>query len=178
MEFISTHAKLIEAVEDTFGVDPYLLVSIIGVESEYGRNAKKHLVFNALHTVAHRIPKKERWVKREMTEYLLYCYQNFVPPLTLYGSYAGAFGNGQFIPSSFNSYSVDFDRDGIRHPYEWPDVLGSIANYLLKNGYDTHGSSFAKGSRNWKSILSYNPSYNYARVVVELREAVMAATEE
>ncbi len=178
VEFLSNYIELIKTVQDRFGVDPYLLVSIIGVESEYGRNAKKYGVFNALHTVVHRIPKKERWVEREMTEYLLYCYQNFIPPLTLYGSYAGAFGYGQFIPSSFNRYSVDFDGDGVRHPYKWPDVMGSIANYLVKNGYDTQSSSFAKGSRNWKSILAYNPAYNYARVVVELRDALMVASAE
>ncbi|MDP6593334.1 MAG: lytic murein transglycosylase [Candidatus Marinimicrobia bacterium] len=177
-EFFRTHTELIRAVQDRFGVDPFLLLSIIGVESEYGRSAKKFVVFNALHTVIHRIPKKERWVEREMTEYLLYCYHNFVPPLTLYGSYAGAFGYGQFIPSSFNHYAVDFDGDGVRHPFKWPDALGSIANYLVKNGYDRNSSSFVRGSRNWKSILAYNPSYNYARVVVELREAVMAATAE
>ena len=112
-----------------------------------------------------------------MAEYIKFCYDSFIPPMTIYGSYAGAFGYGQFIPSSFNYYAVDFDGDGIRHPFEWPDVIASIANYLVKNGYKRESTDFSRNSPNWKAILSYNPSVNYVMVVLELREELKKAID-
>ena len=150
-------------------------MSLAGVESKYGTHAKTHLVFVALHTVIHKLPRREKWVEKEMAEFLSYCYENNVPPLSLGGSYAGAFGYGQFIPSSFRGYAVDFDGDGVREPFDWPDVLASMANYLVKNGYAKGSDNFSKDSPNWKSVYSYNPALNYVKVVLELREAISAA---
>ncbi|MFQ6616748.1 MAG: lytic murein transglycosylase [Fidelibacterota bacterium] len=168
-EFYQTHRPLLETVSDSFGVDPFLLVSIVGIESKYGEKSEQFSVFNALHTVIHKLPRREKWVTREMTEYLKFCYENSIPPHSLYGSYAGAFGYGQFIPSSFNHYSIDMDGDGVRHPYQWPDVLGSIASYLSRHGYNVNDPAFSPGSANWKAILAYNPSGNYVRAVLDLR---------
>ncbi len=175
VKFYYDNRVLIDTVSHRFGVDPFLLVSLAGVESRYGKNAKTHTVFGALHTVIHDIPRRAKWVEREMAEYLIYCWENDLPPLSLYGSYAGAFGYGQFIPSSFRAYAVDFDNDGVRQPFEWPDVLASMANYLVKNGYAKWNSDFSKGSPNWKSVFRYNPAENYVKVVLELREAIKEA---
>jgi membrane-bound lytic murein transglycosylase B len=175
VKFYADNRALIDTVSHRFGVDPFLLVSLAGVESRYGRNAKTHTVFGALHTVIHDLPRKAKWVEREMAEYLVYCWENDLPPLSLYGSYAGAFGYGQFIPSSFRAYAMDFDNDGVRQPFEWPDVLASMANYLVKNGYAKGSADFSKGSRNWKSVFRYNPAENYVKVVLELREAIKEA---
>lgn len=82
-----------------------------------------------------------------MAEYLAYCYQDQVDPHDIYGSYAGAFGYGQFIPSSFNSYAVDFDGDGVRQPFDWPDVFGSVANYLIRNGYPKMSNDFTTSGK-------------------------------
>ena len=174
VKFYSQEKALIETVSAEFGVDPFLLVSLAGVESKYGTHAKTHLVFVALHTVIHKLPRREKWVEKEMAEFLSYCYENNVPPLSLGGSYAGAFGYGQFIPSSFRGYAVDFDGDGVREPFDWPDVLASMANYLVKNGYAKGSDNFSKDSPNWKSVYSYNPALNYVKVVLELREAIIS----
>lgn len=177
VKFYSQNKALIDTVYAEFGVDPFLLVSLAGVESKYGTHAKTHLVFVALHTVIHKLPRREKWVEKEMAEFLSYCYENNVPPLSLGGSYAGAFGYGQFIPSSFRGYAVDFDGDGVREPFDWPDVLASMANYLVKNGYAKGSDNFSKDSPNWKSVYSYNPALNYVKVVLELREAISAAED-
>ena len=177
VNFYSQNKALFDTVYAEFGVDPFLLVSLAGVESKYGTHAKTHLVFVALHTVIHKLPRREKWVEKEMAEFLSYCYENNVPPLSLGGSYAGAFGYGQFIPSSFRGYAVDFDGDGVREPFDWPDVLASMANYLVYNGYAKGSDNFSKDSPNWKSVYSYNPALNYVKVVLELREAISAAED-
>ncbi|MEE9166895.1 MAG: lytic murein transglycosylase [Candidatus Neomarinimicrobiota bacterium] len=178
VEFYQKRKDLIGAVADSFGVDPFLLLSIVGIESKYGTNSRQFPVFNALHTIIHTFPKKEKWVEEEMIEYLEFCYENFVPPHTIHGSYAGAFGYGQFISSSFNRFSVDFNGDGVRHPFDWPDVLASIANYLVRHGYKKGSTDFSESSRNWRAILSYNPSARYASAVVELRGKLISALNE
>ncbi|MFQ6675327.1 MAG: lytic transglycosylase domain-containing protein [Fidelibacterota bacterium] len=177
-EFYETHHLLLETVSDSFGVDPFLLTSIVGIESKYGEKSEQFSVFNALHTIIHKLPEREKWAEKEMTEYLKFCYTNFIPPHSLYGSYAGAFGYGQFIPSSFNHYSIDMDGDGIRHPYQWPDVLGSIASYLVRHGYQRGDTTFSQGSSNWKAVLAYNPSVNYVRAVLDLRTALRKAVTD
>ena len=88
---------------------------------------------------------------------------------SLYGSYSGAFGYGQFIPSSFNKLSIDYNKDGIKNPYGWEDVLGSIAFYLTENGYPNNNNNFSFRSPIWRSIRTYNRSDKYANTVIEFR---------
>ncbi len=166
--FYTQNTTLIKAVADSFGVDKYLILSIAGVESNYGVHHAQYTVFNALYSIIHTLPRKEKWAARELSDYLKLCYENGMNPQDISGSYAGAFGYGQFIPSSFKHFSVDFDGDGVRHHLQWPDVLGSIANYLKKNGYK--GTDFSKDKPIWKSVWAYNHSENYVRAVLELRE--------
>ena len=172
IKFFKENSKLVMHVSDSMRVDPYLLVSLIGIESNYGKHYGKYTVFNALYTQIHQLPRKVKWASRELAEFILLCHGNKIDPHSIYGSYAGAFGFGQFIPSSFNNYAIDFNGDGVRRHDEWPDVLGSIANYLLKNGYKSDNDDYSKGSRNWKSVFAYNRSNNYVGVVMELRQEI------
>jgi membrane-bound lytic murein transglycosylase B len=125
-----------------------------------------------LYTLIHQLPRKGKWASRELAEFILFCHGNKIDPHSILGSYAGAFGYGQFIPSSFNNYAIDFDGDSVRRHDEWPDVLGSIANYLLKNGYKPDTDNYSKGSPNWESVFAYNRSNNYVGVVMELRQEI------
>ena len=172
IKFFKENSKLVMQVSDSMRVDPYLLVSLIGIESNYGKHYGQYTVFNALYTLIHQLPRKVKWASRELAEFIILCHGNKIDPHSIYGSYAGAFGFGQFIPSSFNNYAIDFDGDSLRHHDEWPDVLGSIANYLLKNGYKPDSDDYSKGSRNWKSVFAYNHSNNYVGVVMELRQEI------
>ena len=172
IEFFRENSELVIQVSDSMGVDPYLLVSLVGIESNYGRHYGQYTVFNALYTLIHQLPRKGKWASRELAEFILLCHGNKIDPHSILGSYAGAFGYGQFIPSSFNNYAIDFDGDSVRRHDEWPDVLGSIANYLLKNGYKPDTDNYSKGSPNWESVFAYNRSNNYVGVVMELRQEI------
>ena len=172
VKFYSENKVLIMQVAEKYNVDPFIILSIAGIESNYGKHYKGFTVFNSLYTQIHEMPKRAKWASKELASYLEYCYKDDVNPQSIEGSYAGAFGFGQFIPSSFNRYSVDFDNDGVRRPHDWPDVLGSIANYLVKNGYSPGSSDYSKGGDIWKSVWAYNHSDNYVMAVLGLTEKI------
>jgi len=172
VKFYSENKGLIMQVAEIYNVDPFIILSIAGIESNYGKHYKGFTVFNSLYTQIHEMPKRAKWASKELASYLEYCFKDNVDPQSIEGSYAGAFGFGQFIPSSFNRYSVDFDKDGVRRPHDWPDVLGSIANYLIKNGYIPGSSNYSKGGDIWKSVWAYNHSDNYVMAVLGLTEKI------
>ncbi len=174
-KFYGEHKKDLQAVADSFNVDPVLILSIIGVESNFGTHHEDFSVFNALYSVIQLLPQKADWAQNQLVEFLLYCYKDKMDPHSIYGSYAGAFGYGQFIPSSFNGYAVDFDRNGIRNPYDWQDTFASVANYLRKNGYHAGEKTFSRKSSAGKAVWAYNHSTNYVRAVLELRAALKKA---
>jgi len=171
-KFFSENKKLIGDVAKKYGVDPFVVVTIAGVESNYGIHHSQYSVFNALYSQIHEIPRRSKWATRELAEFLKYCYNDQLDPQEIGGSYAGAFGYGQFIPSSFTQYSVDFNENGVREPYSWPDVLGSIANYLRMNGYKKDSNDYKKGGDIYKSIYAYNHADNYVMAVLELTERI------
>ena len=115
-----------------FEIDPIILVAIIGVETNYGLKTTEFSVINSLYTQAVKMPKRSSWATKEIAELLIFCFENDIDPFSIEGSYAGAFGYGQFIPSSFNKLSIDYDKDGKKNPFGWHDVVGSVAFYLLK----------------------------------------------
>lgn len=174
-KFYTERQETLTKISKHYGVDPYLILSIVGIESNYGSHYKQYTVFNSLYTQISEMPKRANWATTELIEFLFYCYKDSIPPHSVYGSYAGAFGFGQFIPSSFNNYAVDFDGDGIRQAYEWPDVMASIANYLIKNGYPAN--NYSNQDKLYKSVYSYNHSDNYVRAVLELRDELRKAIE-
>tara|TARA_B110000116_G_scaffold126572_1_gene109684 strand:+ start:723 stop:1502 length:780 start_codon:yes stop_codon:yes gene_type:complete len=167
VKFWEINQKSIITVSQKLGVDPFLILSIVGVESNYGRNKGKYNVFNALYTQISKMPRRSTWAKKEMIEFLLYCYEDKISPHSIVGSYAGAFGYGQFIPSSYNAYAIDGNDDGIRKPYDWYDVFASIGNYLVKNGYPVVDPT--NQEKIYKSVYAYNHADNYVKAVLELR---------
>ena len=171
-KFYSENRSLIERVSSKYGVDPFVIVTIAGVESNYGVHHSQYSVFNALYSQIHEIPRRSKWATRELAEFIKYCYNDKLDPQEIGGSYAGAFGYGQFIPSSFTRYSVDFNENGVREPYSWPDVLGSIANYLRMNGYKKNSNDYKKGGDIYKSVYAYNHADNYVMAVLELTERI------
>ncbi|MDX6769728.1 MAG: lytic murein transglycosylase [Elusimicrobiota bacterium] len=171
-DFIAANRPLLGAVRAGRGVDAHLLAALVGVETFYGRNTGRYPVFGALYTISLRVPRRSAWAARELAELLRLAAPQGVDPHAVFGSYAGAFGYAQFMPSSFVAYAVDQDGDGRRRWDEWPDMLGSAANYLARHGYA--GSSFTPSSPIGRSIYAYNHSENYVRVVLELRAALLA----
>ena len=171
-KFYNENKKLIGDVSIKYGVDPFIIVTIAGVESNYGVHHSQYSVFNALYSQIHEIPRRSKWATKELSEFIKYCFKDQLDTQEIGGSYAGAFGYGQFIPSSFTRYSVDFNGNGVREPYSWPDVLGSIANYLRMNGYKKNSDNYQKNGDIYKSVYAYNHAHNYVMAVLELTEQV------
>lgn len=171
-KFYSENKDLISEVSSKYAVDPFVIVTIAGVESNYGIHHSQYSVFNSLYSQIHDMPRRSKWATRELAEFLKYCFNDELDTQEIGGSYAGAFGFGQFIPSSFTRYSVDFNNNGVREPYSWPDVLGSIANYLRMNGYSANSRDYSKEGDIYKSVFAYNHADNYVMAVLELTEKI------
>jgi len=133
---LAEHQELLDRVEAAFGVEREIVVAIWGIESRYGSHKGSFNMFQTLNTMFDAYPRRRTFYRDQLVEFLLLCRENGVDPLAVTGSYGGAFGQTQFIPSSFRLYAVDFDGDDRRDVWESvPDVLASIANYLARFGW-------------------------------------------
>jgi len=131
VEFWQTNKKDITRAAEFFSVAPEIIVAIIGVETRYGRHAGRYRVLDALSTLGFDYPKRGRFFRGQLKEFMLMVREQQQDPLTLMGSYAGAMGYGQFIPSSYRSFAVDFDGDEKIDIWQnTADAIGSVANYF------------------------------------------------
>ncbi len=138
--FWNRHEPVIKAASQQFGVDPEIIVAIIGVETFYGRNTGKHNVLRSLTTLAMDFPKREKFYTSELKNYLQFIREEKINnPSILTGSYAGAMGLGQFISSSYRNYAIDFNRDGYKDLWHPEDAIGSVANYFARHGWQNDG---------------------------------------
>ena len=123
-------------VEAEFGIPAEIVTAIIGVETRYGKIMGSHPVLDSLATLAFYYPPRSSFFREELKELFLMTREENLKIDDLKGSYAGAMGMGQFIPSSFRRYAVDFDLDGNRNLWEQPsDSIGSVGNYLYEHGW-------------------------------------------
>ncbi len=148
--FLRTHAATLARAEAQYGVPPSIVAGILGVETIYGRNMGQYRVLDALATLAFDFPdshpkkaQRQAYFLTELEAFFAFCHSNGYDPLTLRGSYAGAMGMGQFMPSSWLQYAVDFDGSGhIDLFHSTADAIGSIAHYFSvfqwKRGMPTH----------------------------------------
>jgi membrane-bound lytic murein transglycosylase B len=142
--FWRAHAATLERAQNEFGVPPEIVVAIIGVETFYGRNAGSYRVADALTTLAFDYPRRAEYFRNELKQFLLQAREQKISPLAPKGSYAGAQGLPQFMPSSLRDYAVDYDNDGkIDLAADVDDAVGSVANYLAWHGWQT-GESVMK----------------------------------
>jgi len=136
--FIETYQKDLMRAEQKFGVPIEIIAAIIGVETRYGSNKGSYRVIDALATLAFDYPPRSKFFTSELEQALLLSKEQGFDPLELKGSYAGAMGYGQFIPSSYRHYAVDFDGDGVVDILNNPvDAIGSVANYFAKHKWHT-----------------------------------------
>jgi membrane-bound lytic murein transglycosylase B len=136
VRFWLQNTAALERASREFGVPPELVVATIGVETLYGRNMGSLKVLDALVTLAFDYPPRAEYFRRELEEYLLLAREAAFAPTTLRGSYAGAIGIPQFLPSSYRKYAIDFDGDGRRDLVDsTADAIGSIANYYRSFGW-------------------------------------------
>ena len=136
VDFWRENEAALTRAQQEFGVPAEVIVSIIGVETFYGRNTGNYRVIDALTTLGFDYPPRQPFFRQQLKEFLLLAREEQVDPLALTGSYAGAMGLPQFMPSSFRAYAVDFDGDGHIDIWKNPvDAIGSAANYFKQHGW-------------------------------------------
>ena len=135
-ELARTHRRLLSNIENAYGVQRRFLLAIWGLESGFGRNMGQTPVFRALATLAWE-PRRATYFRRELFNALTMVDRGYIEAKTMTGSWAGAMGQTQFMPSSYLNHAVDFDNDGRRDIWRsTPDALASIANYLKGAGWN------------------------------------------
>ncbi len=118
-----------------YGVPPEIIVGIIGVETRWGRVMGKTRILDALATLSFNYPRRAGYFSGELETFLLMARDEQDDPLNLKGSFAGAMGYGQFMPSSYKQYAVDFSGDGHINLWDPVDAIGSVANYFKAHGW-------------------------------------------
>ena len=194
VEFWRNNAEAIQKASITYGVDPEYIVGIIGVETYFGKNFGKTCIFDALTTLSFDTYRRSNYFMSELENFLLMARDEGIEPLQPQGSWAGAMGYGQFMPSSFRRLAVDFNNDGRRDLWHPKDAVGSVAHYFSRSGWKFHNPVTTKASGsydpavielstydgneywrvypNFKVIKKYNNSNKYAMAVHQLAQAI------
>ena len=181
--FLETHQAILTAAERRYGVAKEVIVAILTVESDLGRVTGKYPVFNVFASLAvmdtpeiiidlnlsrslmDRLHRKASWGRSELAAFLSYCQQNRLDPFSIKGSWAGAFGYSQFLPTSLLRCGQDGDQDGRVNLFCFEDAIFSIANYLQKAGFRL------RQKNTWsRAIFSYNNSDAYVETVLTLAQ--------
>jgi len=233
VNFYKKNADLFRYAQKHYHVPSSVILGILGIETEYGENMGKYHVLDALTTLTFYYPPRTRFFQEQLAQFILYCKENHINPNSVLGSYAGAIGQAQFMPSSIANYGVSHGADKTINMIDQEgDIIDSIANYMHKNGWREHepiavygkvtnfhlllnqlkkskksmtirawrkhgikpfyninpslkakvlvmklkkGKEFWFVFHNFKMILTYNHSPNYALAVTELGTQVMHA---
>lgn len=135
-DFWRENRASLDSISSSTGVPSEIIVGIIGVETYYGRITGGHRVLDALATLAFYYPPRAKFFRHELEEFLLLVREEEMQATDPFGSYAGAMGRPQFMPSSYRAYAVDSTGDGKRDIWNnWTDVAGSVANYFVRHGW-------------------------------------------
>jgi len=136
-QFWADHRESLEHVAATYQVPPEYVVAILGIETRYGRVTGHYRVLDALATLAFDYPPRHSYFAGELAQFMVLAKENELNPLTTTGSYAGAMGAPQFMPSAYRRYAVAAGNDQRRDLWsDWEDILASVANYLHENGWE------------------------------------------
>lgn len=204
LQFWNEHEKELTLAAKKTGVPAEIIVAILGIETSYGKIMGKFPVLQTLATLAFDYPRRAAFFRQELEHFLLLTHEGALHPTKTLGSYAGAMGLPQFMPSSYRHYAIDFSGTGKRDLiHDTADVIGSVANYLTENGWKKNeriaypttmnakknstekvkwivliGPNDTKeywiGTQNFKTIMRYNNSTHYAMAVFQLGEGIRA----
>jgi membrane-bound lytic murein transglycosylase B len=145
VQFWRDHRRELESVARSHGVPPEYIVAILGCETRYGRITGKGLVLDSLATLAFDYPPRSDFFRGELLQFLLLAREAHLDPRTVKGSYTGAMGAPQFMPSSYRRYGVDEDANHhIDLWNDWRDIFASVANLLRQNGWQTDAPVLAE----------------------------------
>jgi len=135
IEYMHRYRKTFSRAYKKYGVQPEYIASIIGIESHFGKNTGKFPVLDTLTTLAFEKNRRQKFYRSELKEFLLMTRREKVNPRNVKGSFAGAIGLGQFMPSNYRTFVVDFNNDGKKRMHSPEDAIGSIAYYFKRHGW-------------------------------------------
>ena len=164
-KFIKQNIDTLNRAEEEFGVPKEIIVSILGVETRYGKIMGGYRVIDSLTTLGFDYPRRSAFFKDELIKFFLLARENNLDIYSIKGSYAGAMGYGQFISSSYRAYAVDFDGDDNVDLFNSvDDAIGSIANYLKVHGWKKNGKIVTKSIPNNVSEI-YKPHDSLSKFI-------------
>jgi len=159
-KFLNENKEVLVRVEETYGVDKETIIAILRVETNLSKYVGKYPIFNSLLTLTLMENKRSAWAENELIELFWISKTLNQDPLSIKGSWAGAFGMAQFIPSSFRKYAVDGNNDGIIDLFDFTDAFASIANYLRAHGWEKNNSE-----KKWQAVYAYNHCDEYVKAI-------------
>ncbi len=167
VQFWSEHREALERICAERGVAPEYVVAILGAETNYGRVTGHDRVIDALMTLAFDYPPRQEYFRSELEQFLLLAREEKIDPATVLGSYTGAMGAPQFMPSNYRRYAVDADTDRRRNLWtDWDDVFASVANYFAAYGWVSGGPVVAAAA------LDPDPAFQFDPRNLELNETL------
>lgn len=163
LKFWQNHVSALQRAEKEYGVPQEIIVAVIGVETNYGRNTGKFNVLDTLTTLAFDYPHRADFFRNELEQYLLLAREQKFEPFKIQGSYAGAVGIPQFMPSSYRRHAVDFNNDGEINLFNDPeDSIGSVANYFKQYGWQNGEPVAVRAKLNEKAALNIKETHSMA----------------
>jgi membrane-bound lytic murein transglycosylase B len=166
LHYWQQYAETLARAEKEYGVPAEMIVAILGIETQYGKRQGEYRVLDALTTLAFYYPQRSPYFTKELREFFLLCRERHLAPTQYIGSYAGAIGEPQFMPSSYRQFAIDFaggkgHRDLVNDHH---DVIGSVANYFKQHGWTPNGFVAQRAQRahtNNKSLVVNSKHADY-----------------
>ena len=177
-EFIKSYKQDLKRAETIYSVPAEIIASIIGIETRYGRIKGNIRVIDSLSTLAFDYPRRSKFFKVQLEEFLLLSREENFNLEEIEGSIAGAMGYGQFMPDSYRDYAVDFDNDGVRDILNNPvDAIGSVANFLNKKGKWKPNVPIAMRAKAISEVKEITSSFKPYMTEIELENFGLEATK-
>ena len=161
------YADILKRIEASSGVNREVIVAILRIETNFGSSTGNRSVFNSLLTMALVENRRSDWAEAELLEFLRICNEQTKDPLSVKGSWAGAIGIPQFVPTSYRRYAVDGDGDGVTDLFNPADSIASVANYLKAHGWQKD-----QPLKNRDAVYAYNHCDNYVKAVFAYARAL------
>lgn len=161
-KLITNNKEIFEKIENLYGVQANYITAIIRIETDFNKHLGKYSVFNSLYTMSMLSGRAKRvaMANKELVIWVKLCRQKGIDPLEMKGSWAGAFGIPQFMPSSYTIFAVDYNADGKIDLYDYPDSFSSIANFLRHMGWETGNEKKMR-----RAVYRYNHEKAYVDAV-------------
>ncbi len=170
-KFKKENNALLSKIANEYQVPINLIIAVAGVESNFGTNFGDFGIFDALTTLAFFPNRKQAFFKYELEQYLLFCKEKKSSVFKFEGSFAGAMGWVQQLPSISRKYGVDYNRDGVSNPWDKADALATIANFLHQNGWDNSKKIAIQATCKHKSFNALESGFDQKYPLDKLQEA-------